>query len=68
MYAHLGLTDNQEFTISDTVRSAVNSVLTLLESSGKLDQNFAVIVEGLTKAGEYTVAQEEEAPPAIELW
>ena len=68
LYVHLGLTNNQEFTISDTVRGAVDRVLTLFESSSALDQNFASIVEGLTQAGEYTVTQENEAPLKVELW
>jgi DNA-binding response OmpR family regulator len=68
LYVHLGLTNNQEFTISDTVRGAVDRVLTLFESSSALDQNFASIVEGLTQAGEYTVTQENEAPLTVELW
>ena len=54
--------------ISDTVRGAVDRVLTLFESSSALDQNFASIVEGLTQAGEYTVTQENEAPLTVELW
>jgi hypothetical protein len=68
LYVHLGLTNNQEFTISDTVRGAVDRVLTLFESSSALDEHFASIVEGLTKAGEYTVTQEDEAPLKVELW
>jgi hypothetical protein len=50
------------------VRGAVERVLTLFESSSALDENFANIVEGLTKAGEYTVTQEDEAPLKVELW
>ncbi|MCF8178984.1 MAG: response regulator [Sulfuritalea sp.] len=68
MYVHLGLTNKQEFTISDTVRGAVDRVLTLFEHSSELDRNFAGIVTGLTKAGEYTVVQEDEAAPTVELW
>ena len=68
MYVHLGLSNHQEFTISDTVRNAVGQVLTLFESSSALDHNFASIVEGLTRAGEYTVSQEDEAPLKVELW
>ncbi len=68
MYVHLGLTNAQEFTISDTVRGAVNKVLALVEGNGDLDRSFASIVDALSKAGEYTVAQEEEAPQTVELW
>jgi DNA-binding response OmpR family regulator len=68
MYVHLGLTDKQENTISNTARDAVERVLTLLERSKELDQNFAGIVESLTKAGEYTVTQEAESMSAVELW
>ncbi len=68
LYIHLGLSNNQEFTISDTVRGAVDRVLTLFESSSALDENFASIVEGLTRAGEYTITQEDEAPLKVELW
>jgi CheY-like chemotaxis protein len=68
MYTHLALTDQQEFAISDAVRGAVEHVLTLFESSSRLDESFAGIVEGLTKAGECTITQEDQAPPAVELW
>ena len=68
LYVHLGLSNRQEFTISDTVRGAVDRVLNLVEDSSKLDSSFAGIVEGLTRAGDYKVDQEEEAAPAIELW
>ena len=68
MYVHLGLTNTQEFTISDTVRSAVDRVLTLFEGNSELDNHFASIVDGLTTAGDYVVNQEDEAPPTVELW
>jgi DNA-binding response OmpR family regulator len=68
MYVHLGLTDKQESTISNTARDAVERVLTLLERSKQLDQNFTGIVEALTKAGEYTVTQAPESVSAVELW
>jgi len=68
MYIHLGLTNSQEFTISDVVRSSVERVLTLFDQSSALDRNFARIVEGLTTAAQYSVAEEEEARPLIELW
>lgn len=68
MYVHLGLTNTQEFTISDTVRGAVDKVLALVEGNSDLDRSFASIVDALAKAGEYTVHQEEEAPLTVELW
>lgn len=68
MYVHLGLTNTQEYTISDTVRGSIDRVLTLFEGNSELDQHFASIVEGLTKAGDYVVSQEDEAPPMVELW
>ena len=68
MYVHLGLTNRQEFTISDTVRGAIDRVLTLFENSSELDQNFASIVAGLAKAGDYTVAQESAPVLSVELW
>ncbi|MEI7843636.1 MAG: response regulator [Gallionellaceae bacterium] len=68
MYIHLGLSNKQEFTISDTVRDAVDRVLDLFEQSSELDQKFAGIAMSLTKAGEYSVSQEEEAAPTIDLW
>jgi hypothetical protein len=68
MYVHLGLTNTQEFTISDTVRSSVDHVLTLFEGNSELDNHFASIVDGLTTAGDYVVNQEDEAPPTVELW
>lgn len=68
LFSHLGLTNNQEFVISDTMRSAVERVLTLFTRSNELDQSFAGIVEELTRAGTYTVAQDDEPPPTIELW
>jgi CheY-like chemotaxis protein len=68
MYVHLGLTNRQEFTISDTVRGAVDKVLAMIEGSSDLDRSFASIVDALSKAGEYTIHQEEEAPLTVELW
>jgi CheY-like chemotaxis protein len=68
MYVYLGLTDNQEISISKTARDAVERVLTILERSRDLDSSFVGIVEGLTKAGEYTFSQEAESVTAIELW
>ena len=68
MYVHLGLTNTQEYTISDTVRGSIDRVLTLFEGNSELDHHFASIVEGLTKAGDYVVSQEDEAPPTVELW
>lgn len=68
LYVHLGLSNAQEFSISDTVRGAVERTLTLFERSSELDRNFTTIVEGLTRAGEYTVEQEDEAVQSVELW
>ncbi|TRZ69174.1 MAG: response regulator [Rhodocyclaceae bacterium] len=68
MYVHLGLTNHQELSISDTVRNSVERVLALFEGGNELDRNFAGIVAGLTKAGEYTVSQEDEAQLKVELW
>lgn len=68
MYIHLGLSDSQELTVSSTVRASTDRVLTLFDRSSDLDKNFAGIVEGLTKIGEYMVKQEDEAPPEVELW
>ncbi len=68
MFIQLGLTNSQEFTISNTVRTAVDQALTLLDLGSKLDNKFDTIVDGLTKASEYTVSLEEDAPPTVELW
>ncbi len=68
MYIHLGLTNKQEFTISDTVRDAVERVLTGFERGIELDRQFSRIVESLTKASECCIKQDDDAPPAIELW
>lgn len=68
LYVHLGLTDNQEFTISDTVHGAVGRVLKLFDRGSEFDHHFAGIVDGLAKAGAYTFNQEDEAPPAVEIW
>lgn len=68
MYYSFGLTDKQEYAISDTVRDAVDKVLRLMEHSSQLDNTFAGILAGLTKAGEYSVSQEDNAAPTIELW
>ncbi len=68
MYMHLGLTNRQEFTISDTVRASVDRVLTLFESSQELDRNFAGVIDSLTRAGEYKIAREDEPAPTIELF
>jgi len=69
LYVHLGLTDEQEFAVSDTVRGAVDSVLTMFELSSELDTNFANIVKDLAKAGEFAPLKvEEEVLQAVELW
>jgi len=68
MYVNLGLSNNQEFTISDIVRSSVDRVLTLYEGSSELDRDFAGIVDGLTKACEYKVVQEDEPQQSVELF
>ena len=68
MYNHLGLTNKQEYTISDTVRGAIARVLELYESSSELDQNFTDIIAGLTRAGEYELAEMEETRANIELF
>ena len=68
MYVHLGLSNHQEFTISDTVRGAVDRVLTLFEGSSQLDRNFAGIVANLSKASDYTINQEDEPALNIQLF
>ena len=68
MYVHLGLTNKQEFTISDTVRGAVDRVLTLFENSSELDRKFAAIVAGLTRAGEYKIAEGKNLALNVDLW
>jgi hypothetical protein len=68
MYVHLALSNHQEFTISDTVRSSVDRVLKLFESSTELDRSFAGIIAGLTKASEYKITQEDEPQLMIELF
>ena len=68
MYVHLGLSSHQELAISDIVRRAVDRALTKFEDVNILDRDFAHIAEELTKAGEYTIAPEEEAPMKVALW
>ena len=68
LYVHLGLTDEQEFAVSDTVRAAVDSVLTMFELSSELDATFANIVKDLAKAGEFAPLKVEEVLQAVELW
>ena len=68
MYVHLGLSDSQELTISDTVRGSVGRVLTLFEKTGELDQIIAGVLEDLAKASAYTISQDDDSPPKIELW
>jgi DNA-binding response OmpR family regulator len=68
MYVHLGLSNNQEFTISDTVRSSVDRVLTLFDASTELDRSFAGIVEGLTRACQYKISLDEESQLTVELF
>lgn len=68
MYLHLGLTNEQEFTISDTVRSAVDHVVALIEHGHELDESFVGIVESLDKASEFGADQENEPPEMAELW
>jgi hypothetical protein len=68
MYAFLGLTNVQENTVTHTVSDSVNRVLTLLEGNNELDHYFGNIVKDLTKASEYVISQEDEAPLAVEIW
>lgn len=68
LYVHLGLSNSQEFTISDTVRGSVGQVLSLFEQTTELDQIIAGVLEDLTKASAYSIAQDDDAPPMIELW
>lgn len=68
MYVSLALTEGQEVKISDTVRGAVDRVLTLFERSSELDKSFAGIVEGLTQASKFDVSPEDEAPSMADLW
>ena len=68
MYVHLGLSNHQELSISDTVRNSVERVLALFEDDKELDRNFAGIVAGLTRAGEYRIAEAEQLLPNIDLW
>lgn len=67
-FIHLGLSNKQEFSISDSVRSSVENVFTLLEHTSELDSKFAFIVDGLTQAGDYTVEQDEAQPMEVEFW
>lgn len=68
MYVRLGLSNGQENTISDTVHGAVDRVLLMFERSSELDANFARIVEGLAKAGQFSVSQEDGILQTVELW
>lgn len=68
MYVRLGLSDAQELAVSDTVRGAVERVLALFERSSALDANFAHIVEGLARAGEFSVPLAEAVVQPVELW
>lgn len=66
MYVHLGLSDHQESTIGDTVHGAVDRVLDLFEKGSDFNQDFAAIVEGLTKASEITIPVDDA--PDEEVW
>ncbi len=68
MYTRLSLSDSQELTISNTLRTSTERVLALFDRSSDLDRNFAGIVEGLTKAGKNSVTDEKEIAPEVELW
>ncbi len=69
LYVRLGLTDEQEFAVSDTVRGAVDSVLTYFQLGSELDTNFANIVEALAKAADFApLKEEEEVLQTVELW
>jgi CheY-like chemotaxis protein len=68
MYVHLGLSNHQEFTISDTVRGAVDRVLTLFEGSSEIDRNFAGIVADLSQASQHSISQEDEPALNIQLF
>jgi CheY-like chemotaxis protein len=69
MYVHLALSNHQEFTISDTVRGAVDRVLTLFAGSNNLlDHNFAGIVADLSQASELSISQEDEPSLNIQIF
>jgi DNA-binding response OmpR family regulator len=68
MYVHLALSSHQELTISNTVRGSIDRALTLFAGSSALDRNFAAIVDGLTQAGEYEIAEKDAPQLATELF
>jgi CheY-like chemotaxis protein len=68
MYVHLALSSHQEYSISDTVRGAVDRVLTLFEGGSELDRNFAGIVADLNNASQHSISQEEEPVLNIQLF
>lgn len=62
MYVHLGLSNQQEFTISDTVHLAVDRILDLYQRGSEFDRDFGQIVEALTKASVCDVSLQDETP------
>jgi DNA-binding response OmpR family regulator len=75
MYVHLGLTYEQEHTISDAVRGSTDNVRLLFETALSFDQEFSRIIDGLSKAAKFnlptadTAADDDTNPSAnIELW
>jgi DNA-binding response OmpR family regulator len=70
MYTSLGLTDNQEFAISNVVRHAQENVMKLFEQGAAFDGEFKSILEALARAADYILAVEDEqpAPAEIDLW
>lgn len=73
MYVGLGLTENQEMTVSDVVRNATEQVLNRLELSTRLDASFEKIVSQLSYSANVdfatpAVSVAEDTYQAIELW
>jgi hypothetical protein len=46
-YVHLGLTENQEETISSTLRKKADNILQLFDQSVEFDRKFAIVLDSL---------------------
>lgn len=69
MYYRLGLSDQQESIISDTVRDAVNEVIGLFSQYGnEFSQELVTIIDRLRKVSETRLDTVKQSNPADELW
>jgi DNA-binding response OmpR family regulator len=68
MYLSMGLTENQEHAISETVRAAVEQVLALFQEGIDFEGEFEAILECLDRAASIELPGEAAPATRTELW